>query len=155
MLLSKSKADSLQPMNISQYSIWFSLYANPSFRNINLTASIMNNFLTAMLSLSSPMIFCDERKDPKKDIYNDSLKEAQSVGVRQITRKFTNSTHFSAILFSHSHFPIVPAPLYRRISTPLALRDSSFGILIPPQRGADNLGGDVFKLAPLTRYTAR
>lgn len=32
---------------------------------------------------------------------------------------------------------------------------SSFCVLIPPQRGADNLGRGFFKLAPLTRYAAR
>lgn len=75
----------------------------------------------------------------------------------QITEKFTNPTH----LWQPPFAPVPACPLSPNRSSdalrrfnPLA-NASSFCVLIPPQRGADNLGRGFFKLAPLTRYAAR
>lgn len=77
------------------------------------------------------------------------LKEAQSDGGTNY-REVYQSEAFLPSLFSH---PCPLPPPYLR-SNPLT-GASSFCILIPPQRGADNLGRGFFKLAPLTRYAAR
>lgn len=79
------------------------------------------------------------------------LKEAQSDG-RTNYREVYQSHTFVPSLFSHPHLSFSCA-LHLRFN-PLS-GASSFCILIPPQRGADNLGRGFFKLAPLTRYAAR
>lgn len=72
-------------------------------------------------------------------------------------REVYQSHAFPPSPFSHSclslPLPLLPFPMRLR-SNPLT-GAFSFCILIPPQRGADNLGRGFFKLAPLTRYAAR
>lgn len=86
------------------------------------------------------------------------LKEAQSDGGTNYREVY--QSHISAIpLFAPAPLCLpFPHPLFscalRLRTNPLA-GASSFCILIPPQRGADNLGRGFFKLAPLTRYAAR
>lgn len=57
--------------------------------------------------------------------------------------------------FSHFSLPLFPPFSFLCRFNPRLLVDSSFCILIPSQRGTDNLGRGFFKLAPLTRYAAR
>lgn len=86
-----------------------------------------------------------------------TLKEAQSDGGTNYREVYQSHALFHHLPFSHSCLAPFSSPLVPSApcSNPLAGLVSSFCILIPPQRGADNLGRGFFKLAPLTRCAAR
>lgn len=84
---------------------------------------------------------------------HDRLKK--KLKATQITRKFTNPKHFPFFALFALSSPLLPPLSFLCRSNSQLPVDSSFCILIPPQRGTDNLGRGFLKLAPLTRYTAR
>lgn len=126
----------------------------PSSHNLSRVPSIFR-----ALPMTSPFLFrvaARKRKGENAGKDARSLKKRLKATVGRITGKFTNPTHFCHPPFrtrvSLSLSPLSYAVCLR--SNPLT-GASSFCILIPPQRGADNLGRGFFKLAPLTRYAAR